>query len=600
MRKRSSDGTTLSEKGPSNAEATGAASSEAATPIIYQLTIERFRGIKSLKWNPGRGLNMILDAIALLLSPTNQTVVSDTDYYGRDVAPGFSIDAIIGLPPDSAIYKQSRPTWPWAWNGKEALVPQEEPGAEPAALPVFRLRVRGTEELELLYEIVEPNNVTDALTQTMRGSIGIVRLGGDSRNDRDLRLVQGSALDRLLSDKTLRSRLTNAFAKSEVVRGKLSEEAQGKLTTLDETFRRRSLPSGLDLELTGSQGTAITALIGLTALRENVQLPLAAWGSGTRRLAALAIAEEKQGEAPITLVDEVERGLEPYRQRDLVAKLLASRSQGFVTTHSPPAIAAAAEASLWYADHLGAIGQLDAKKTKTFRERDPEMFLARLSVVAEGVTEVGFVQVLLERALPSSLEQHGIRLSDGGGHESTLGLLEALAAGGLAFGGFADEEGGKHPDAWKKLKEKLSTLLFRWREGCIEENVFAAVADDRLEKLLLDPLEEKTGLRLRTLADRLDSKEKEFPTLQTTAGARLKTVMLEAALGKAAANKQGHERKELKAHAQAWFKTVAGGRELGEKLFSLGLWPNFKPQLLPFCNAIRRAVGESELPDLPQ
>ena len=68
----------------------------------------------------------------------------------------------------------------------------------------------------------------------------------------------------------------------------------------------------------------------------------------------------------------------------------------------------------------------------------------------------------------SSLDQYGIRVSDGGGHETTLDLLEALSDGGLIFGGFVDEE-GKHPERWKRLHEKLGTLLFRWKTGCVEE-----------------------------------------------------------------------------------------------------------------------------------
>ncbi len=34
-----------------------------------------------------------------------------------------------------------------------------------------------------------------------------------------------------------------------------------------------------------------------------------------------------------------------------------------------------------------------------------------------------------------------------------------------------------------------------------------------------------------------------------------------------------------------------GGAELAEKMFALGLWPNLSPQLLPFVNAVRTAVG---------
>jgi recombinational DNA repair ATPase RecF len=88
-------------------------------------------------------------------------------------------------------------------------------------------------------------------------------------------------------------------------------------------------------------------MIGLSADRHGVQLPLASWGAETRRLSALAIAEQNQGEAPITLVDEIERGLEPYRQRALVEKLQSGKAQVFLTTHSPAAISAGSKASLW-------------------------------------------------------------------------------------------------------------------------------------------------------------------------------------------------------------------------------------------------------------
>ena len=196
----------------------------------------------------------------------------------------------------------------------------------------------------------------------LRRAIGLVRLSGDDRNDRDLRLVQGSALDRLLSDKTLRSRLAKKLADSDVG-DELTDEAKTSLEKLDTAFIKESLPNKLDIAITGGQGLSITALIGLTAEREaNVQLPLASWGAGTRRLAALAIAAQNQGEAPTTLVDEVERGLEPYRQRALIEKLQTGHSQVFATTHSPSVISAASKAALWYVDATGNLGRLDPDK----------------------------------------------------------------------------------------------------------------------------------------------------------------------------------------------------------------------------------------------
>jgi putative ATP-dependent endonuclease of OLD family len=576
--------------------------------VIYHLAIERFRGIKTLSWHPAKGVSVILgggdvgkttilDAIGLLLSPTNPTTVPDTDYHARDIEKGFSIEAVLALSQASGINDQVKPSWPWQWTGSEAVVPTADGEGGTKSEPAYRVRVRGTADLELAYEIVQPDGTTDNFPVALRRAIGLVRLGGDDRNDRDLRLVQGSALDRLLSDKGLRSRLARQFAKSNV-RNELKTDAGEALTALDLAFKQKSLPDKLDLAITGAQGLSITALIGLTAEQEGVHLPLASWGAGTRRLAALAIAEQNQGEAPITLVDEVERGLEPYRQRSLMENLQTGKSQVFVTTHSPAVISAAFKAGLWHVDHTGQIGLLDPSKTARQRTTDPETFLARLTIVAEGATEFGFVSTLLEKALGSSLEQHGVHVSDGEGHQSTLDLLEALADGGLHFGGFADDE-GQHPTRWQKVSEKLGELLFRWPSGCLEENIMHAVPADKLEALLTDPEDEKTGMRLRTLADRLGIEQKDFESIRTKAGPGLKDLILAAMLGTVPDDSlPAPEKKRYRSHAQTWFKSAEGGRELAGKMFGIGLWPTLRPQLMPFCNAVRSAIDFGEIIDL--
>jgi putative ATP-dependent endonuclease of OLD family len=576
------------------------------TPRIRLLTIKHFRGVDELSWHPGKSLNVILgggdvgkttilEAIALLLSPTNAVSVSDTDYYMRNVDDGFSIEGVFTLPPESGINYQLKESWPWEWSGTQAVVPTGEgEGAKGEA--VYCLRVRGTEDLELTYEIVQPDGTADILPVALRRGIGLVRLGGDDRSDRDLRLVQGSALDRLLSDKTLRSRIATKLAQTEVEE-ELSEDAKKALEDLDDTFEREKLPDCLELSVTGSPGASIASMIGLTAfLDADTQLPLSSWGAGTRRLAALTIAAQNQGEHPITVVDEIERGLEPYRQRVLIGKLQNGKSQAFVTTHSPAAIAAASAAALWYIAHDGKIGPLDDKKIAAHRAKDPDTFLSRLTIIGEGVTEVGFCKALLERALEGPLQQHGIHVSDGNGNDNTLDVLEALVEGGLRFGGFADDEQSK-PQRWAKVLAAQGALVFRWKDGCVEENVMRAVPDAKLEELLQCPKGEKTGDRLRTLADRLNVKDKAFKTISVTAGANLKQLMIDAAKGTVPADKQD-EKKQYKAHCQRWFKTEEGGRELMAKVFSLGVWPVLKAELLPFCNAVRKAVELDEIADV--
>jgi putative ATP-dependent endonuclease of OLD family len=585
-----------------------AAKAANASPAIYRLTIERFRGIEKLVWLPSRGLNVILgggdvgkttilDAIALILSPTNPSVLSDTDYYGREDAAGFSIEAVLSLPPGCGIDHQQKPSWVWEWKDGEARVPSTEDDKKQDGEGVYIVRVSGTEDLELVYEVVQPDGSADPFPVALRRAIGLVRLGGDDRNDRDLRLVQGSALDRLLSDRNLRSRIANELAESDV-KEQLTEDKKKALDELDKTFKERSLPSGLDLAITGGQGLSVTALIGLTAERLGVPLPLASWGAGTRRLAALAIAEQNQGESPITLVDEIERGLEPYRQRSLVEKLQTCASQVFMTTHSPAALSAASKAAIWHVDHKGCIGPLDGTKIARHRANDPETFLARIATVAEGATEAGFVSALFERATGQPLVQTGIHIADGGGHETTLDLLEALAKGGLSFAGFADDEGGLHSQRWADLGSKLGPLLFRWKKGCIEENIIAAISDDKLEALITDPEGEKTGMRLRTLADRLGIEAKDFASIEAKASEGLRDLIVSAVLGTVPEGKD-EQKKEYRKHAQTWFKSRAGGRELFIKTFDLGAWPSLRDQLLPHCNAVRAALGLPPVTEMP-
>jgi putative ATP-dependent endonuclease of the OLD family len=61
-----------------------------ANVVIKSLEISRFRGIRHLEWYPSASMNVILgggdvgkttvlDAVALLLSPTNSGVISESD-----------------------------------------------------------------------------------------------------------------------------------------------------------------------------------------------------------------------------------------------------------------------------------------------------------------------------------------------------------------------------------------------------------------------------------------------------------------------------------------------------------------------------------------
>jgi putative ATP-dependent endonuclease of OLD family len=584
-------------------------SAKIIAPTIRRLTIRRFRGIENLVWLPDPGINVILgggdvgkstilDAIALLLSANNPSGIYDVDFWRRDTQPGFEIEAVMTLPEVSGINRQSKQAWPWHWDGNAPSVPNMDGEPSNVTDPVYIVKVRVNADFEVTYDLIQPDESVEHFNVAIRRTIGLVRLGGDDRNDRDLRLVQGSALDRLLSDRTLRARLSAILAARDVGE-ELKDDGKEKLKELDAAFEKQTLPHQLALGLTGGQGFSIGALIGLTAEKDNVQLPLASWGAGTRRLASLEIAASCQGDCPVTLVDEIERGLEPYRQRVLITRLQAGPSQVFLTTHSAAAIGAAHKASMWYLDARGVVGRLPRAKISRQQTRDPEAFLARLAVVAEGETEKGFTRWLLERGLHGPLHDRGIWITECEGHDSAINLLEALADGGLQFGGFVDNE-GRYPQRWQTLKTKLGPLLFQWRAGCLEENLIKLVPDDKLQALIEDPSGERTGERLRTLADRLGMEDKSFDAIKAKAP-DLRALIMDAALGRIPSEKataQDSDKKALKNHAKVWFKSFEGGRELAEKMTPLGIWPSVKGHLMPFVNAVRGVDHLPELADL--
>jgi putative ATP-dependent endonuclease of OLD family len=574
------------------------------TAEIRKLTVSRFRGIEKLEWRPLPGVNIILgggdvgkttilEAIALLLSPTNATTVSESDYWQRDSSQEFLIEAVLSLSEASEINTQKSFSWPWTWNGVDAVQPvakkegEDLPGADD---PVYRVRVRGTTELELAWEIVQPNDEADHFSVSVRRKVGVVRLSADERNDRDLRLVYGSGLDRLLADGALRARIGKRVSKLDLQES-LNEAGRNAIGELDKRLVSSALPHDLKLGLTTSQGLSIGALIGLLAKKHEVSLPLANWGAGTRRMVALEIASAAGKEASITLIDEIERGLEPYRLRKLVSVISDEEGQAFITTHSPVAIACSEKAQLWYMDGIGNVGALQRDKIAPQQRRDPETFLAKVAVIAEGPTEVGLLQFLLGKIFGAAPLNHGVRVCDGQGNSATLDLLETLSASGLLFAGLADNE-GTDPGRWQALKQKLGDRLQQWQNGCTEERVIAEIADDKLPELLKDAEGAHDGDRLRTIADRLGIRDKQLASIKQALidqGKTLRQLIVAAAVG----SKEGADgdEKAWKKHSRHWFKSEEGGRELAQKMVTLGAWGAVGPQVLPLLNAILIAVG---------
>jgi putative ATP-dependent endonuclease of OLD family len=197
---------------------------------------------------------------------------------------------------------------------------------------------------------------------------------------------------------------------------------------------------------------------------------------------------------------------------------------------------------------------------------------------------------MLECAVDGSFADHGVRVCDGQGNPATLDLLEALTAGGLTFGGFADDE-GQSPGRWSALKTKMGNRLFRWSTGCTEENIIKLVPNDRLAELIAHQDEGVSGERRVTLATRLGIVDKSLDAIRA-ATVDFRVLLTTAATGTKDGAPDEETAKMWSRHGRRWFKSIAGGRELAAKMFALGVWPKLRPELMPFFNAIRAALGQ--------
>lgn len=568
---------------------------------IRQLHIKGFRGVEDLKWNPHKGMNIILgggdcgkstvlDALGLLFSTSGNRSLAESDFWNKKIEDGFSIEATIYVSDDFDFSSGTKIYWPWEWDGKNPVLPAAEVDeVTEAQSPVFKVAVSATGDYELSWEIIQPDSSREHFPVGLRRKIGLVELTIDDRNDRDLRLVYGSALDRLIADNSLRSKIGHAISQTPL-KDSLSDDASQALNELDSALQKEHLPSGLDLGVTSSQGISIGSLIGLLANKGNISLPLASWGAGTRRMTALQISAAKDSETRITTIDELERGLEPYRLRQLVSSLLKSDSQSFVTTHSPVAISYSTGAQLWYVDASGNLGILDRTKIAIHQQRDPETFLSRVSVIVEGETEVGLVSAILESLFGGNPLDAGVRISLGQGDDQLLSLLESLNKSGIKFAGFADND-GKSPLRWSHLKDAMGTRLFQWPNGCTEKNILSFLPDEYLENLFKDQDGDWDGYRLRSIATRLGIEGKLFEEIHRAAEQqekRLRDIIIEAAIGDCSGIEDRSEKKSWKSHAQNWFKKAdgSGGRELLRHLKDSGKWEELEETLRPFFNSV--------------
>jgi putative ATP-dependent endonuclease of OLD family len=134
------------------------------------------------------------------------------------------------------------------------------------------------------------------------------------------------------------------------------------------------------------RGQSLLGMIGLFSKTDEAEVPLSNAGLGTQQLTLFTLATSLIANTPLFVIDEIESGLEPFRQRELIARIrdrIAADGQAFVTSHSPAAVGEMTIAELYRVDEAeDGAHEVSAYPVALsgMKQADPEALLCRLPI----------------------------------------------------------------------------------------------------------------------------------------------------------------------------------------------------------------------------
>jgi putative ATP-dependent endonuclease of the OLD family len=564
---------------------------------IRRLIARRYRGFAELTWQPHGGVNClvgpgdvgkssILDSIALALHPAPIGPASEHDYHRRQVEERFEIELVVG----GLSAEASAAFHPPALKGWDTEKCELLDAPEGSTEPVLHVLARGTQDLEIEHRVVLPNGAEQPLSAGVRQVLGLCLAGGNRPAYREFRLSRGSLLQRTIGSEELRASAV-ASLRAASADLQLPADAKQEIQRLRQRLDGESLaPGELALALISPPGQNLLGLLGLAVGAPEEAIPLGLHGQGTQRIAAFLLALELTKTEPIITLDEAELGLEPYRQRQLVRKLrevLGDKGQAFMTTHSPTVLAELGAGELhrvYRAADSGAptITPLGNAVTKLLKA-DPEALLSRCPIVAEGATECGLLDVLLEDEATKhglGVPAAGVHVHDGEGQPNAIDTAEALVEAGFSVAAFLDEE-QTHTGRRQQLADK-GVLLAGFKKPSAEHAIAEALTLEQLDRLLDCPGRDGSSRddRLQQLTSELGKQERpSFERLTVLAGGEAQVREL---IGRVALIKR-------------WFKSREAGRSLARFVQQNGVPRELAAPIAELWSTLA-AKGQAELP----
>lgn len=558
---------------------------------IAHISISDFRGIKSLAWAPSPTVNCligpgdsckttILDAIEIGLSPRFGYSGSDPDLFGCDPTSKPEICLTLVDLPDELITEQKYGLYLRGWNETALKVNDEKADGDQIALTIKALL--DPETLEWRWEIFNERLEGEPPRLGFKDAKSIApnRLGEYA--DRHLTWGRNSVLGRLEKGPNASELLASSVRKAKASFAAGDRSSFDDVVKLTETVGENFLvpkAQGYEAQLDIHSGMLASGAVSL----HDGNMPLRTLGSGSSRLMVAGV-QNSGPQQHITLVDELELGLEPHRIMRLLRFLRSGFPQAgeappvvrqtFLTTHSPVVVCELDVAELYCVrNSAGSVTVRCARPAEGQSETaqrhvrsTPHAFLAPRLLIGEGRTEVGFWRGLDDLWCSNDKESfayQGVVAIDGGGNDNAVKLGLHMQKIGYCCFALLDTDVDVSA-ANKKAFEDVGGIIAGWADACdIERRIFLdvpwatvreivnyaveAVGEGRVLNNLRATGAKTTNIERATL-DALSESEENRKWLASAATYKVK-------------KEQGFK------EDRSWFKDMARGEQLGRIVF---------------------------------
>jgi len=407
---------------------------------------------------------------------------NDSDFHGCDPKRKVKIEVVITDLPESFRDLNNYGHQLCGWN-KETLQVEDDPGDE--LEDALRIRLSVTDDLEPAWHVVKGEKDDGVrFKPTDRAKATVTFIG--SAADRDLTWSRGSLLSQLTDGENIQASLAEA---ARAARTSMAAQRESALKKFDEVASQAEKTAKLlgvrvattykaDLDSDG-----LNVRLGGLAIHDGA-VPVRQLGLGSRRMLITGLRQQVVSKPHITLIDEIESGLEPQRIARLLNHLCKDEhGQYFLTTHSPVVLRELKVEDLQIVHHVeGKTDVISAKQPSVAESiqgrirQSAESFLCPRIVVCEGATEAGFLRGLDEYWMARGREPlayQGVSCFDAKTANKVKGIAGDLIRLGYAVCVIADSDAPTQFSAndVKELRE-VGVEVVVWSDGrSIEEAV---------------------------------------------------------------------------------------------------------------------------------